>query len=63
MTFFQLHDRQRLEAAGFIAGWLEKASVGCLIVGLFQPAHMTGGVIGAAFFFATAFVLKIRGIR
>ena len=60
MTFFQLHDRQRLEAAGFIAGWLEKASVGCLIVGLFQPAHMAGGMVGSAVCFAVAFTLKMR---
>lgn len=56
-------EKQKLEAVGFIAGWLEKVSVGCLVVGLFQPEHMTGGATGAAFFFVAAFILKIRGAR
>ena len=59
----KLNDNQRAEAVGFIAGWLEKVSVGCLVVGLFQPAHMAGGILGAACFFLAAFILKIRGAR
>lgn len=40
-------EKQKLEAVGFLAGWLDKLSVGCLVVGLFQPTHMIGGIIGS----------------
>lgn len=53
-------EKQKYEAANFIAGWLDKLSVGCLVVGLFQPAHMIGGIIGNATCFAVAITLKIR---
>lgn len=56
-------ERQKLEAVNFIAGWLDKASVGCLIVGLFQPAHMIGGIIGSVVCFAVAIMLKIWSVK
>lgn len=59
----KLNDNQRAEAVGFIAGWLEKVSVGCLVVGLFQPAHMAGGIVGSAVCFAVALTLKIRSAK
>ena len=49
------------EVATYAAGWLEKASVGCLVVGLFQPDHIVGGVLGSVFFFVTGLIIKIRG--
>ena len=52
-------EKQKLEAVNFIAGWLDKASVGCLIVGLFQPDHMIGGIIGSAVCFTVAITLKV----
>jgi len=56
-------EKQKLEAVNFIAGWLDKASVGCLVVGLFQPAHMIGGIMGSAVCFAVAITLKIRSAK
>lgn len=58
-----MSEKQKLEAAIFLSGWLEKVSVGCLVVGLFQRDHLIGGMIGAIFFFLTGLVLKIRGTR
>jgi hypothetical protein len=43
----RMERKQKIEAAGFLAGWLEKVSVGCLVVGLFRPEHMIGGMIGS----------------
>lgn len=51
--------RQKLEAVHFFSGWLDKTSVGCLVVGLFQPTHMVGGIIGSVVCFAVAITLKI----
>lgn len=56
-------ERQKFEAAIYASGWLEKVSVGCLVVGLFQQDHIIGGLIGAAFFFFAGFILKIRGAK
>ena len=47
-------EKQKIEAANFIAGWLDKLSVGCLVVGLFQPSHMVGGIIGSMVCFSVA---------
>ena len=35
-------DNQIKAAVDFLAGWLDKASVGCLLVGMFQPDHIFG---------------------
>ncbi|MDY0204657.1 MAG: hypothetical protein RBR49_11120 [Desulfovibrio desulfuricans] len=56
-------EKQKLEAVGFLAGWLDKLSVGCLVVGLFQPTHMIGGIIGSLTCFAVAITLKIRSVK
>ena len=53
-------DKQNLAIAELCTGWLEKASVGCLIVGMFQPDHIFGGLIGATIFFVAALVVKVR---
>lgn len=53
-------EKQKIEAANFIAGWLDKLSVGCLVVGLFQPSHMVGGIIGSMVCFSVAVAIKIR---
>lgn len=58
-TEVDMTEKQKLEAVNFIAGWLDKASVGCLIVGLFQPDHMIGGIIGSAVCFTVAITLKV----
>ena len=55
--------KQKIEAATFIAGWLEKVSVGCLVVGLFQPEHMIGGAIGSITCFMVALAIKIRSVK
>jgi hypothetical protein len=54
-------EKQKLEAANLLAGWLDKVSVGCLVVGLFQPEHMVGGIIGSVICFIVAPAVKIRG--
>ena len=56
-------EKQKLEAVGFLADWLDKLSVGCLVVGLFQPTHMIGGIIGSLTCFAVAITLKIRSVK
>lgn len=56
-------EKQKLEAAVFLAGWLEKVSVGCLVVGLFQPAHILGGIIGSALCFLAGVILKVRAVK
>lgn len=40
-------DKQIWASMDFLAGWLDKASVGCLLVGMFQTDHMFGGFIGS----------------
>lgn len=52
-------DRQIRASMNFLAGWLDKASVGCLLVGMFQPAHMFGGIIGSVICFLSAWALKV----
>lgn len=58
-----MNEKQKLEAAIFLAGWLEKVSVGCLVVGLFQPAHIFGGIIGSILCFLAGFILKVRAVK
>lgn len=58
-----MNEKKKLEAANFLAGWLDKLSVGCLVVGLFQPSHMVGGIIGSLTCFAVAITLKIRSVK
>ena len=55
--------KQKVEAANFLAGWLEKISVGCLVVGLFQPDHMIGGMVGSIACFVVALGIKIRSAQ
>ena len=55
--------KQKSEAANFLAGWLDKVSVGCLVVGLFQPAHMLGGIIGSVLCFLAGIILKVRAAK
>ena len=56
-------EKQKIEAANFIAGWLDKLSVGCLVVGLFQPSHMVGGIIGSMVCFSVAVAIKIWSVK
>ena len=58
-----MNSKQKFEAANLLAGWLEKLSVGCLVVGLFQPAHILGGIAAAVFCFTAGLILKIRSVR
>lgn len=51
--------KQKSEAASFLAGWQYKVNVGCLVVGLFQPAHMLGGIIGSVLCFLAGIILKV----
>ena len=55
--------QQKKEAVQFFSGWLEKVSVGCLVVGLFQTEHLAGGLAGAAIAFVLGLTLKIRGAK
>lgn len=52
-------DKQIDAALELFANWLDKASVGCLLVGMFQPDHMFGGFIGSIICFLCALILKI----
>lgn len=52
-------DKQIDAAIELFANWLDKASVGCLLVGMFQPDHIFGGFIGSAICFLFALSLKV----
>lgn len=54
-------DKQINAGLDFLAGWLDKASVGCLLVGMFQPAHMFGGIIGNVVCFLSSGAPRIWG--
>ena len=62
--FDSLKDVQgKRDAAAYVSGWLDKVSVGCLIVGMFQQDHGIGGTIAAAVFFLAGLILKVRRIQ
>lgn len=52
-------DKQIDAAVELFANWLDKASVGCLLVGMFQPDHIFGGFIGSTVCFLCALILKV----
>ncbi|MBQ7607821.1 MAG: hypothetical protein IJU76_07600 [Desulfovibrionaceae bacterium] len=54
-----MNNKQRLALNDFLANWNKKASLGCLIVGLFQRDHIFGGIIGSIVCFLIALTLKI----
>lgn len=54
-----MSDKQIDVAIDFIANWLEKLSIGCLLVGLFQAEHIFGGLIGGIICALFAANLKI----
>ena len=56
-------DKQISAGLDFFAGWLDKASVGCLLVGMFQPAHMFGGIVGSVICFLGSASIKIMGAK
>ena len=58
-----MNENQRKAAAELFSSWLDKASVGCLLVGMFQTEHMFGGLIGAVMLFLAALVLKVRATQ
>ena len=58
-----MNDKQINTALDFIANWLEKLSIGCLVVGLFQSNHMFGGLIGGIICVLLAANLKIWRTR
>lgn len=56
-------DKQIRASMNFLAGWLDKASVGCLLVGMFQTNHMFGGFIGSLICFLFAWCLRILEVK
>lgn len=56
-------EKQVSAALDFLAGWLDKISVGCLLVGMFQPDHIFGGIIGSVIAFLFAGAIKILGAK
>lgn len=54
-----MDEKQRIEAALYVVGWLDKMSVACFAVGVFQPDHMFGGIIGGTVLFLTGLCVKI----
>ena len=60
---FKLTARQKQEFTIFISGWLEKLSVGCLVVGLFQAQHFVAGLIGGLVCFGISLFLKLRSVK
>lgn len=56
-----MDDEDKRDAMLYASGWLEKMSVGCLIVGMFQPTHVVGGVFCGLVFFFTGYYFKLRG--
>ena len=53
-------EKQRIEAALYFAGWLDKLSVAFYAIGIFQPDHMFGGVIGGTILFLVGIGIKVR---
>lgn len=56
----KMTDNQRKEAALFVSGRLDKLSVASFIVGLFQPEHMFGGLVGGTILFLAGISIKVR---
>lgn len=56
-------DKQIDCALDFIVGWLEKLSIGCLLIGLFQTNHMFGGIIGGVICALFGITLKIWRVK
>ncbi len=56
-------DRQKQEFIIFLSGWLEKLSVGCLVVGLFQAQHFAAGLVGGMVCFGISLFLKLRSVK
>lgn len=54
-----MNDKQWQAMHEYFSGWLDKASVGFVLIGMFQPEHMFGGLIGAAVCGLVGPVLKI----
>ena len=52
-------DKQINAGLDFLASWLDKASVGCLLVGLFQPEHMFSGIVGSVIYFLFSGSIRI----
>ena len=58
-----MDENQRREAALYVAGCLDKLCVGCVIVGMFQPDHMFGGLIGGVLFFLAGLIIRVRATK
>lgn len=57
---YGMEERHRKAMALFVAGWLDKMSVGCFLVGLFQPIHMFGGITWGIICFLIGLCVKAR---
>lgn len=58
-----MNEKQWKAVAELSANWLDKASVGCLLVGMFQPEHMFGGLVGSVICFLIALAIKVRSAK
>lgn len=58
-----MNKKQLDELNAHFSAWLEKVSVGCLVVGLFQPDHIIGGIIGSIVCFLASLSIKIWSAR
>lgn len=58
-----MNEKQQQELNSHFSGWLDKTSVGCLIVGLFQPEHIMGGIVGSIVCFLASLAIKIWSAR
>ena len=56
-------EKQIIILLDFLSGWLDKASVGCLLVGMFQPNHIFGGIILGTICFLAALSIKIGSVK
>lgn len=43
----------------YFAYWMNKASVGCMLVGVFQTSHIFGALIGAVACYFIGMLIKI----
>lgn len=55
-----MDEEQKLALALYLAGWLDKMGVGFFMVGIFQPAHMFGGIIGGIICLLIGVCIKVR---
>jgi len=58
-----MNEKQWLAMYCYCANWMNMASVAFIVVGLFQPEHVFGGLIGATICGLVGLTLKIWSMK